>query len=348
VNPDLTPLARHASLFDGQRPERLAEVHERIGLARKRRRRSALGAVATAATVLVVAAVVTGVADQRADEPPPVAPSPSVSESTPDQATRSFPVLSPEEIRGHPDAEVSSGGDFPATASAVAARIWSVCLDDCSRATEHLAGEQQTALEVSHDDFATGALYRLDSSENISHAIDDWYLVDARGGAKLVDSRGHRRPLEPSTSVPITDIAGPLVYSRSGLAYVDMQGRQLHVIGGQGEAANWEWGGAGDTWFWGAAAFFAEDTTVTRQAAVWRNPDGTFAAKVLPIGDSDGGPGMLAARTPGTMAVVEHFAHPRVAHISTDYGRTWQAREVPSAVDSGGRLPSDWTSWPTP
>jgi len=87
------------------------------------------------------------------------------------------------------------------------------------------------------------------------------------------------------------------------------------------------------------------DTTVTRQAAVWRRPDGTFAAKVLPIGDSRGGPGMLRAGTPGTLAVVEHFVYPRRAHFSTDYGVTWQIRQVPEGVDSGGSLPADWPSW---
>jgi hypothetical protein len=118
----------------------------------------------------------------------------------------------------------------------------------------------------------------------------------------------------------------------------------LHVI----EGGDWQWQGASDTWFWGTAALYAEDTTVTRQAAVWRRPDGTFAAKLLPIGDSEGGPGMLTAETPGTLAVVEHFAEPRLAHISTDYGATWQVREVPAGVDSGGSLPADWTTWPTP
>ena len=342
MNPDLSPLAQHASLLDGQRPERLAEVHERIGVARKRRRRSALGAAAAAtAAVVAVVAVATGVADQRGAEPPPVAPSPSITQ---DQVTRHFPALSPEEIRHHPDAKVSSDADFPATASAVAARIWSVCLDECTRATEHVRGELQTALEVSHDDFATGALYPLDGSENISHAVDDAYLVDAAGdGPKLVDSRGHRRPLQPGASVPITEVAGPLVYSRSGLAYIDMNARQLHVI----EGRYWDWQGAADTWFWGTA-WLVPNTTVTRQAAVWRRPDGTFAVRVLPIGDSECSSGMLAAGTPGTLAVVEHCASLRLAHISTDYGATWQIREVPSAVDSGGSLPADWATWPTP
>lgn len=55
---------------------------------------------------------------------------------------------------------------------------------------------------------------------------------------------------------------------------------------------------------------------------------------------------MLRAGIPGTMAVVEHFAQPRRAHISTDYGATWQIREVPAEVDSGGDLPADWPTWP--
>jgi hypothetical protein len=70
VNRDLSPLARHASLLDGQRPERLAEVHERIGVARRRRRWSAVGAVAAAAAAVgVVVAVATSVADPRGAEP---------------------------------------------------------------------------------------------------------------------------------------------------------------------------------------------------------------------------------------------------------------------------------------
>jgi hypothetical protein len=119
----------------------------------------------------------------------------------------------------------------------------------------------------------------------------------------------------------------------------------VHPIEDDSGLLGWDWQGAADTWYWGTAAV-VEDTTVTRQAAVWRRPDGTFAAKVLPIGDSRGGSGMLRAATPGTMAVVEHFANPRLAHISTDYGATWQVREVPVGVPSGGRLPADWRTWP--
>lgn len=320
---------------------RTPELARLADLAGRRRRRRTVGlATGLAASVIITAVIATGVVPARDTTSEPVGPGPGPS------PTATFPALSAEQIRRHPDATVSSDADFPATASAVAARIWSVCLDDCTRATEHLPGEQQTALEVSTDGFATGALYALGRTDWISHAVDDWYLIEPFDGPMLVDSRGHRHPLQFGDSVPITDIAGPLVYSRRGLAYLDTASKELHAIEGDVEGkGSWDWQGAADTWYWGTAAFVA-DTTVTRQAAVWRRPDGTFAAKVLPIGDSRGGSGMLRAGTPGTMAVVEHFAYPRLAHISTDYGVTWQIRRVPADVDSGGSLPAAWPTWP--
>jgi hypothetical protein len=317
---------------------RTPDLARLASLANRRRRRTVVSVAAgVAASLILTAAIAAGVIRERDTTSDPVAPGPHPS------PTATFPALSAEQIARHPDATVSSDADFPATASATAARIWSVCLGDCTRATEHLPGEQQTALEVSRDNFATGALYVLDMSGNISHAVDDWYLVDGIDGPTLVDSRGHRRSLQFGDSVPITDIAGPLIYGRQGLAYLDTAAKELHAIKGEGD---WDWQGAADTWYWGTAVLVEEDGTVTRQSAVWRGPDGTFTARVLPIGDSGGGPGMLRAGTPGTIAVVEHSASPRLAHISTDYGATWQIREVPDGVDSGGSLPADWPSWP--
>ena len=78
MNPDLSPLAQHAALLDGQRPERLAEVHERVGVARKRRRRAAVGAAAAVTAAVALAAVATGTADKRGTgpvNPPDDAPS---------------------------------------------------------------------------------------------------------------------------------------------------------------------------------------------------------------------------------------------------------------------------------
>lgn len=308
---------------------------DRLADLAKRRRRTAGVAAGAAASLVFAAVFAAGVVGDRSTTSEPVAPSPDPS------PTGTFPALSADQIRQHPDAESSGDADFPATASDASARIWTVCLGECTRATEHISGEQQSALEVSRDDFATGSLYVLDMSGYISHAVDDWYFIVARDGSMLVDSQGERRDLEHGAPVPVTDVAGPLVYSNQGLAYVDMRARTLHVI----EGGPWDWQGAADTWFWGTVAL-VPDTTVKRQAAVWRRPDGTFAVKVLPIGDSRGGSGMLRAGTPGTMAVVEHFAEPRLAHISTDFGATWQIRQVPAEVDSGGSLPADWSTWP--
>jgi hypothetical protein len=315
------------------------ELDQLAVLADRRSRRTAGAVAAGVATSLVLATVITAGALREHDRSTgPVGPHPDPS------PTATFPVLSAEQIRNHPDAVRSSDGDFPATASDVAARVWSVCLGECTRATEHLPGELQSALEVSRDGFEHSALYALDQTGNISHVVDDWYFVAAHSGPVLVDSRGHRRAVRSGGAVPVAAVAGPLVYSTDGLAYLDLEARTLHVVQREGDAS-WDWFGAADSWFWGCLAL-VEETTFTRQAAVWRRPDGTFGVKVLPIGNSSGGSGMLRAGTPGTMAVVEHFARPRLAHINTDYGETWQVRQVPGEVDSGGRLPPDWRTWP--
>jgi len=327
--PDLRQLHELTSQIRTPELDRLAEI-----AARRRRHAGAALAAGLAASLVIVLVIASGVLRVRDTASEPVGPGPG--------PTPSFPVLSAAQIRHHPAATITSDDDFPATASKVAARIWTVCLGECTRATEPLAGELQIALEVSEDDFVTGALYQLDRADWISHAVDDWYLVEPFDGPALVDSEGHRRSLRFGSSVPMAEVAGPLVYSRRGLAYVDMAARILHPLRGRG---SWDWQGAGDIWFWGTATL-GGDVTVTRHAAVWRRPDGTFAALVLPIGESNSGTGMLTAATPGTMAVVEHWSHPPRAHISTDYGKTWQVREVPPGVDFGGALPSDWLTWP--
>ena len=314
---------------------RSPDLHDLAVLAQRRRRRSA-AALATGVTagVALAVAVAAGVSGERQVDSDPVAPSPDPSPS------RTFAPLTAEEIRNHPDAGALGGGDFPATASSTRVRVWTVCLDDC-RDREWRPGEQQQAVEVTRDDFAHSALYAL-GGDSVSHVIDDWYLIDARGGPTLVNSRGDRRPVRNGEDVAVTELAGPPVYS-NGLGYVDLAAATVHDL----KPGGWDWQGAGDTWYWGALSR-VPNSTVLQQAALWRNPDGSFEAEVLPIPPSDGGPGMLRAGTPGTMAVVEHFAQPRVAHISTDYGATWQVRRLPDDVDSGGELPSDWTTWPRP
>jgi hypothetical protein len=271
----------------------------------------------------------------------PVGPGPSpVPNPSP---TRTFPALTAEEIRDHPDATTDGVGDYPATASDAAARMWTVCLDDCSRRTEHLPGESQSAFEISRDGFRTGAVHLAPTGEGGQHVVDDWFLVNTGDGVVMVDSRGRRRPMELGGPVGIEEIDGPVAHSSLGVGYIDMKVDLVHPIRGAGY---WEWGGADDTWYWGVASMTDDQGKFVRQAAVWRNPDGTWESRVLPIPVSDGGSGLLRAGVPGTMAVVEHFRQPRLAHVSDDYGATWQVRRVPDDVESGGRLPVEWETWP--
>lgn len=324
--PDLTQLHE----LTGQvRPPDLQQLSD-VAARRRRRSAAALASGVTAATAVVVALAV-GVTGQSSTETTPVTP----PEPSP---TSTFAPLTAEQIRNHPTAQAQGGGDFPATASTTRVRVWTACLGDCSRDTEWLPGEQQQAVEVTRDDFDHSALYAL-GGESISHAVGDWYLIDARGGPTLVNSRGDTRPVRNGAAVAVTEIAGPPVYA-NGLGYLDVRTATLHDL----EPPGWDWQGAGDSWYWGSMGL-VPNSTVRQQAVVWQNPDGSFEAQVLPIGPSDGSSGMLRAGTPGTMAVVEHFAQPRLAHISTDYGETWQVRVVPDDVDSGGELPADWTSW---
>lgn len=329
--PDLTQLHE----LTGQvRPPDLQQLSD---LAVRRRRRTAAMLVTgvTAATALAVALTV-GLVGQRSSDAAPVTPDTPPEPSPTPTVARTFAPLTAEEIRDHPDAS-SQGGRGPATASPARARVWSVCLDDC-RDDEYLLGEQQQAVEVTRDDFEHSAVHAL-GRDAVSHAVDDWWFIEARGGAALVDSAGHERALSTGDDVDVPEIAGPPVYTSSGLGYVDLRTATLHSLAQD----YWDWQGAGDSWFWGTL-WLVPNTTVKQQAALWRNPDGSFEVEVLPIGPRDCSAGMLRAGIPGTMAVVE-CSPARVAHLSTDYGQTWQVRVVPDGVDSGGELPSDWTTW---
>lgn len=337
--PDLNPLLDLATQVRPPELERLADL-----AARRRRRFAATVTSGLAVTAAVVAVAAAGVVGRDATTGP-VAPAPSPSQSPDPSPTRTFPALTAEEIRDHPDATADSGADFPTTASDAVARVWTVCLDDCSRETEYAPGESQSAFEVSLDDFRTGAVYLLPTGEGGQHVVDDWFVLNTFDEVLMVDSRGRQRPLERGAPVGIEDVAGPLAHSSYGLGYLDLDADVIHPIKGAGY---WEWGGADDTWHWGVASRTNDLGKFVRQAAVWRNPEGTFRARVLPIPVSDGSSGLLRSGTPGTMAIVEHFRQPRLAHISTDYGATWQIREVPVGPDSGGTLSVDWETWPEP
>lgn len=344
--PDLNPLHELAGQV---RPPDLAELAA-VAEGRRRRALAALTGAAAAGLVLV-ALVAAGVSGQRGAAPLPVGPGPQGSSTSTNRTPRpdpspSYPALSAEAIRRHPSAslDVDSMVATTATRDGVAARVWTACLSDCSRDTEFVPGEVQQVLEVTHDDFVTSSLYVLGGG-GASHVVDDWFFMEDFHGPEAVNSRGQRRALTYGAPVPVTDVRGPLVLGQEGAAFVDLAARTVYQLEREGPDATWEWGGAGDSWFWGTVVL-SDNGPITRHAALWQRPDGTFGVKVLPIPKSEGGPGMMATNRRGTMAVVEHFAQPRLVHISTDYGATWQVRRVPNGVESGGSLPDDWRTWP--
>lgn len=335
---DLAPLVR---------PRDLDELRLVV---RRRRRRTAAVSLATTGTVVAVIAL--GVSlGPRSAAPAPVAPDPTSTTSTPlrnpeptmttpaeDTVRGPFPTLTPEEVRSHP-AAVADRGDYPVTAApGVAARLWTVCLADCSRATTYQPGEVQRVLEVTQDDFRSSALYAYVPPEpNVSHVVDDWFAV----GSMLVDARGERRRLTLGDALPVSEVAGPLVYE-SGLSWVDLESLELHPVSGAGY---WDWWGAEDTWFWGNVYVTDEQGDVRRQGLTWRNPDGSFGVRMLPIDFEEYSTQMLRSATPGTMGAIDPSGPRRLLHVSTDYGRTWDVRVMPESWGTGTSLPEDWRTW---
>jgi hypothetical protein len=254
-----------------------------------------------------------------------------------------FPTLTPQEVRSHPDA-VTEGNDIPVTAApGVAARLWTVCLADCSRATTYQQGELQRALEITRDDFRSGALYPYAPPDpNVSHVVDDLFALSSIEGGTLVNSRGERRPLSTGSTSAVEDIAGPLVYASGGVAYVDLQASELHVLEGPGY---WDWWGAADTWFWGSVSLTDDQGAVLRQGLTWRHPDGSFGVHMLPIDFEAYSTQMLRSGTPGTMGAIDPSGRRRLLHVSTDFGRTWDVRVMPKDWGAGTSLPDDWRSW---
>jgi hypothetical protein len=278
---------------------------------------------------------------------PPTTPAPTEAFTPPEaRPDGTFRTLTPEELRSHPDA-ISEAANPSSGAPGVAARTWSVCLGVCSYDKRPpREGELQKMLEVTSDDFRTGATHPLVSwDSNISHAVDDWYLVDANQRApRLVNSRGDSLPLTRGSTTDASAIAGPLVYSTQGIAWVDIEGRTLHTMNGTGPGGGWDWWGAEDSWFWGSVYRVGDSGEVVEQGLTWRNPDGSFGVRMLPFGVTEWSTQTLRSDRPGTMGALEP-GQPRLLHVSTDYGSTWQVRRLPKSWGAGTEVPSDWESW---
>jgi hypothetical protein len=340
-------------------PPALADL-ERV--ARRRRRRAVTGVVAAMATTAVVIVLVGQPLGMRGATPAPVAPEPSPTTPTPTTPDRTrspseapaptaradgtFRALTPDELRDHPDA-VSQLANPSTGAPGVAARTWSVCLGDCSYDKRPPKdGELQRMLEVTSDGFRTSAMHPLVTwDSNISHAVDDWYLVDASQRApRLVSSRGDDVALTRGSTTDASEIAGPLVYSTQGVAWVDMEGRVLHTMTGSGPGGGWDWWGAEDSWFWGSVYRVGESSDVVEQGLTWRNPDGSFGVHMLPFPVTEWSTQTLRSDRPGTMGAIEP-GPTRLLHVSTDYGSTWQVRRLPRSWGAGTDVPRDWETW---
>jgi hypothetical protein len=337
---DITDLLDHASSVRPPGLERLRHV------AGRRRRRTAV--VVTGGVTAAVVGVLLALQPLASRDalPAPIAPSPSpsvpaprepgVSTPPPDATQGPFPTLTPEQIRNHPDA-VLVENTFPVTgAPGVAAREWGVCLADCSRDTQRQAGEYQSAIEVTEDDYASSALYAF-TGDNLSHAVDGWFLL----GSELVDGNGERRPVDTGEPLPVTEIRGPLVGASDGVAWLDLDALRLHTIAGDGY---WDWWGAEDTWHWGNVYVTNEAGDVVRQGLTWRNPDGSHGVRMLPIGVTEWSTQMLRSGVPGTMGAIEP-GPVRLLHVSTDYGATWEVRVLPERWGTDTYVPDDWRSW---
>lgn len=356
---DLTPLRE---LTTSVVPPALEEL-DRVVTHRQRRR---TGALAAAVAALVVAVTFTGTTllrndsapDLIAPDPTSASPSPTSASPSPSETTGSA-LLTPEEIRNHPDATrqrvtlMGLAAGFPA---GVAARIWSVCTARrCGTFPETPPRRQfQRAIEVTADDFATSALFPVTAASEPSWVIDDWFLVDQTAGRALVNASGEERPLTLGDPVPVADLCGPPIFDGSaGLACIDLASGRWHPL--RAEGGLWEWQpastmGAGTdlVWFWGPIWFVTHDLQITRQGVLWRNPDGTFGVRLFDFTFAGHTTQALLSDTPGTMAVVDQ-GPPRIIHGSTDYGFTWQAKLHPGDLRTGpgaSQLPEDWESLP--
>lgn len=348
-------------------PPNFAAIERRAVQRRWTRASLVAGAAAVAVAIVTVGTSLVGGTGDRAPAP---APEPTISESsspsppsrTPDQVKARFAALSPEEIRNHPDAKLLRGIDDRIEVTAapgVGARIWSVCLDICAPGDDHtwVDGTLQLALELTRDGFATSTLHEFSKLSSVSHVIDDTFVVTGQvtaggePGYALLDVSGSRQALTEGATLPVTDIAGPLVFTGQPYAWVDLETLELHAIEGAG--GTWETDGAADVWPWRNIYFVTNSGKLRQHGLTWRNPDGTFDVRMLPIEYDRSSVQLLEAGTPGTMAAVDPNP-PGLVHVSTDYGATWQVRIIPPDVErnqSGwleeSTLPDDWQSWTT-
>ena len=122
-------------------------------------------------------------------------------------------------------------------------------------------------------------------------------------------------------------------------------------VGEFGVVESTRWGAAGSRGLWGVAE--VADCGAVRLDAVWFGPTGQKHRHRI---SRPGRPevGVVANSLDGAISVYGVRAlvgggFTATLHISTDWGRTWQKREVPPSAEDdvrAGALPAQWRQWP--
>ncbi|MFW5471360.1 hypothetical protein ACOCJ4_15100 [Knoellia sp. CPCC 206435] len=141
--------------------------------------------------------------------------------------------------------------------------------------------------------------------------------------------------------------AGPSAPRPAGLARYS-----TGQVGASGVVESTRWGVAGSRGLWGVAE--VADCGAVRLDAVWFGPTGQkHRYRISPPGQPE--IGVVANSLDGAISVYGVRAlvgggFTATLHISTDWGLTWQEREVPPSAEEdvrAGALPAQWRQWPT-
>jgi hypothetical protein len=302
-----------------------------VAVARRRRRRSALGATAGVAALALVVAVVLGVLLSRDDLS--LVPA---GEQSPTRTGASALEWTPERIR-----ELGSPGDVvPPTASGLTWRRYAVCdSPPCPPYTSE--PDTHAALEVTQN--GRTALFEVRGGaeqafvtafDDDSVLVQDQDATDAPRRTRLLQADGTAVDLrtigDPAPPVPGPDV---VLIPRFALLpaferpyLVDAQARTLRAVDSGlrndgPDPVDRFWGPNVNEFLWGVdmqcQAFWAADGTFVGQRLDCAGGDPRTS---LPVDDFP--PGWLR---PGRMAVVEEGAPstPNVLHVSLDRGITW-------------------------
>lgn len=179
-----------------------------------------------------------------------------------------------------------------------------------------------------------------------------WSLAAPDGiSGRLTDARGAAVAAAPSTDVvPRAPACWP-ESSRPDPRPQGLAAVSTGLVGPDGVVESTRWGLAGRNGLWGVAA--VADCNTVRLDAVWIDPHGRKQRHRIG-GTGLSATGVVANGLDGAIAVysVRTGRSGRLdalLHISTDWGATWQDRQVPASAEPdlrAGLLSAQWWRWP--